>query len=792
MNKLGKIQKWLLVLLVLAFAGMLVFSGRIGKEQVSVLNHQKSIGFSVDSGFYSGSIAVGLSAAAGTEIYYTLDGSEPTPDNQQACKYENKVLIEAQDGEYACTIRAAAYEEGVRVSDIESRSYVMGVDAKTRFSMPVLVVSGSPEDFYNYEDGIMVHGKLDEEYKAAHPEFAEAFAAGIKTIRGNFYQSGREAEKEVAIALFDKDGNRILEQNGGFRVYGEGSRMKNQPSFRLYARSEYDEIKDFDYPFFADQYTCEGTLQSEYKRVIVRNSGNDNGYGFIRSELATRIAKEAGFTDAPSASPVCVYLNGEYYGVHWFITNFDDTYFAETYGEYTGEMYIFEGTIYALEVEDDEDETYLALAREYEEQVAFFETADLTVEENWQKLNAFMDVDNFIHYMAINDYLSNDDTLFNNFRIYRYYAPDGQYQSDTVFDGRIRFLMFDLDHALGLKTQGDHSEKEKYTLTAERMEAEGNSQRLFANIMQREDCRQLFIRYSLSCMNYYYSEAHVKEVLEEMHAGRAAELDHMLLDTDLMVNNHDTPENLDLDYIAHQMFLIERYASLRPEYVKQDLREAFGEMTEYTLHLQNPEEASITLDFASMHETEFEGSYFVEVPLCITARPRVGYTFDYWLVNGVPVEGDTLSVTAAMLADGQLSLECVCSPGEDADLCISGIKARDGDLIQITNVSTEDKNLGAYCLSDNTSDRKSTLPAKKVKAGETVTVYCKNYSEIEALGQPVTNFNVKEGETISLYRTDGTLVDSVVVPNLGSGDGIWQMDRYTGSFKEVFMDDSRN
>ena len=780
MSKLSKIQKCLLIILVVAFAGVFLCSREGSFSRTSTLR------FSVDSGFFAGAITVELRSAFDTEIYYTLDGSKPTLDNPQTCKYADGIVIEPKEKEYTCTIRAAAYADGIMVSDIESRSYVMGVDANTRFSMPVLVVSGSPEEFYNYEDGIMVHGKLDEEYKAAHPEFAQGFADGVKTIRGNFYQRGREAEKEVEITLFDKNGNRILEQTGGFRVYGEGSRMKNQPSFRLYARSEYDEINDFDYTFFADQYTAENTLQSEHKRIIVRNSGNDNGYGFIRSELATRLAKEAGFTDAPAASPVCVYLNGEYYGVHWFITNFDDNYFAQAYGEYTGKMYIFEGTVYEVLVDEkEEDATYIELAQEYNETVAYFENADLTKEENWQALNQFMDVDNFIQYMAINDYLSNDDTLFNNFRVYRYYAPDGQYTTGTVYDGRIRFLMFDLDHALGLKTMWDHTEAEQYMLTTERMDGEGRSEKLFANIMERQDCRQLFIRYSLSCMNYYYAQGHVKEVLDTMHGSRAAELNHMLLNTDLMVGNHDTPEGLDLDYMAHQMFLIERYAGLRPEYVKIDLQTAFGEMTEYTLNISNSTQAGITLDYASFHDADFSGYYFAEVPLQVTANPQVGYQFDYWLVNGTKVTDASFAVDAAWITDGQVSLECVCSPRADADLCIFGVKAKDGDFIQIKNGSTYSKNLGEYCLTDNVSDRKSTLPARVLQPGETLTIYCRNYAEIEALGQPVTNFNVKAGETVSLYGAGGRLIDSVTVPELGSSEGIWQRDMYTGSFREV-------
>lgn len=787
MKKLSVFQKRFLLFLIIAFVGALLLFYVYNRQQLqSAVKDKEVIEFSRENGFYNESVIVELRAAKDAKIYYTLDGSKPSVDNPEARLYEGEgIYLAADDVEYAYTVKAGAFVNGELVSDVESRTYIVGVHVKSRYSMPVLAVSGSPEDFYNYEDGIMVHGKLDTEYIAAHPEWMEFFERDSIPVFGNFYQKGREAEKEVFVTLFDEEGNELLAQNSGFRLYGAFSRMKNQPSFRLYARSEYGEINDFEYPFFADQYTHENTIQSDYKRVIVRNGGNDNGYGFIRSELATRIAKEAGFTDAPSASPVCVYLNGEYYGVHWFVTNFDDNYFRETYGEYPGEMYIFEGTIDKLEVDAKEDAAYVSLAKEYEELINSFMNVDLTQDDNWQKLNELIDVDNFVMYIALQYYLSNNDCLHNNYRIYRYYAPDGLYTPDTVFDGRYRFLLFDLDQTFGLSGEGSDGEPEKSTLTADRVDGDESYEKLFANLMQREDCRQLYMRYTFSFMNYYYAEPHVAAVLEEMHGSRNQELTYMIQNTDLMMGNHLAPDELDADYIAHQMFLIRRFAGLRPEYVKQDLMLAFGEMTPYTLQLENPDRACITLDYAAMSDTEFVGSYFAEVPVQISVQPRMGYEFAHWLVNGEPIIEQSFTVDAGMLLEGRVDITCVCKPMENADLCISGVKAKSGDFIEITNIGMESKNLAEYCLTDNASDRKSTLPAVTIEPGETVTVYCKGYSEVEALGKPVTNFNIKAGETVSLYRIDGSPVDSVPVPQLGSDEGVWRVDFATGEYKEM-------
>ena len=75
----------------------------------------------------------------------------------------------------------------------------------------------------------------------------------------------------------------------------------------------------------------------------------------------------------------------------------------------------------------------------------------------------------------------------------------------------------------------------------------------------------------------------------------------------------------------------------------------------------------------------------------------------------------------------------------------------------------------------------------KCPPGESVTVYCKNYFHIDALGKPGINFNLKTGETIRLFSSDGTLLQSVDVPQLSSENNIYRMDPYSGIFyEEIF------
>ena len=147
---------------------------------------------------------------------------------------------------------------------------------------------------------------------------------------------------------------------------------------------------------------------------------------------------DAGFTDAPHATPVAVYLNDTYYGFYWLVNHFNETYYRETYGDYDGAMYTLTGVINELSVEESgDDETTASLVADYNEKIARFSTCDLNEEDNWAALNEFIDVENFLQYAAIQNYVCNMDALHNNFKVYRYVAAPGEeYRPNSFFDGK--------------------------------------------------------------------------------------------------------------------------------------------------------------------------------------------------------------------------------------------------------------------------------------------------------------------------------------------------------------------
>lgn len=741
-----------------------------------------------DSGFYSEPFCLEISGKRVAEIYYTTDGSQPEVNGEETHRYtEEGIGIYCDEEEQIQHIKyLAVYKDG-SVSDVGSLTYITGENVADRYCMDVLTVWGDWEELLGYENGIFVQGKLGDEYIASHPEYEDAFESNSIPVFGNRYLTGREAERAVTMTLFDSEGEVHLSQDCGIRIYGAMSRSKNQPSFRLYARSEYDEENTFAYPVFEDYYLEDGSLVSDFKRLIVRNGGNDNGYAYIRNELAMTLCREAGFQDTQAVKPVCVYINGEYFGAYWLMSNYDDKYFENTYGKYDGEMFVYEGIMSELDTsQEDEEPVYFELAEEYNAKQAFYAEADLNAAENWEGINAFMDVENFLQYMAIQNYIGNEDSLYNNFRIYRYYTADNHYQEGSVFDGKFRFLLFDLDYTLGLvQVNGYGASPESFTMT-DRIAWDTDCTRLFANLMTREDCRESYLRYSLSLMNYYFSEEHVMSLLWEMHAEREAELQRMY-DLELPADNFLAPAESDYENVTASLDYVKWFVKDRPDVAMQDWQTALGDLEYGSFRIRNDTEAEITMDSAVFRDTELEGHFIKGLPIRLAAKPVKGWRLDHWVINGTEIDDGSVEITGEMIQADSLEIVCVCYPDEEMGLEITAVKPKGGeDYIVLTNFGKKRVNIGEFFLSDDEDNlQKSSLPEAWLETGESITIYCENCSDETALGKPIVGFNIKAGEIITLSDRMGSIYSQIMIPDLGRKDSVYEMDFFTGEYREV-------
>ncbi len=595
------------------------------------------LSYSLTSSFiYNDSELTILSNKPGN-IYYTLDGTDP--DEAQSM-YQEPIKLVAAEGTKVVCVKAKAYYSDGGESDTITRTYFVGRIVRSRFNTLVFSITSDPYNLYDYENGILVEGKLRADYIKGHP-----YDKILPKNPANYNLRGRKSEREVFLEVLEPDGTRVAAQAAGIRVYGGWSRAPLQKSLKIYTRKEYDkENNKLRYEFFPWKITPEGEPADAFNHLVLRNSGNDFGRAFIRDELMQTLAGKAGYMDYEAVRPAVLYINGEYKGALWLHEVYDDEYFDENYGSYDGSFQVLEGAEKHKKLDEDrENEQAVA---DYNAMYAYAEK-DLTDEAAYQELCKLMDVQNYLAYYALEIYVSNEDWPHNNYKTYRYYAEEGEAYREAPFDGKWRYLPHDLDFSFGIYGTG--------ALVDNLWKYIGNKGEIrekcpmFSRLMQREDCQEYFVVKTMDLINSAFSPDNLNQTLEEMMTSRIREQKQM--------SEELLPEWMQLERLQAEVETIRTYAKLRAEHIPETLKNRFGLGELYRLTVQPAEGSKIKIN-SIITEELFEGSYFPDYDTVISPVLPEGKKFDYWLLNGTKYESEKLVITASMVKDRKVEAIC--------------------------------------------------------------------------------------------------------------------------------------
>ncbi len=719
--------------------------------------------FSPAPGFYDESISVSLSCEReGAAIYYTTNGADP---DEYSIRYVREIEKKAIGPSYCFCVKARVLFPSGEWSKTSTATYFIGKDARERFDLPVVFLSGDPAGLFGYENGILVAGKLRDDFQKFNPE-----ENAISISPAGYNLRGMKSEREVTFQLYAPDGTFLLSQQLGIRPFGAYSRARKLKSLKLFPRYSYDEVNEVDYPFFGPDYSSDGQnrLITAYRRLVLHSSGNDNGNGMIKNAFFQRLARDAGFPDTTLCTPVSVYVNAEYYGFMWIMDSYSDEYFKDHFGEFPGRFEVVSGPENKKPDARYESDTLPQYAYDdYNNMYQRYYRADLTDDETYAALCRELDVENYLFYYAVNCAINNNDWPYNNHKAFRYYRAAGEeYVEGTVFDGRWRFLIHDVDNTLA--ANGDILNV--YLLN----EKASRFSRLFTGLMEREDCRTFFIEKCLEIVNGAFSEEHQLAVLDELVALRDKELSFHLENSPY---NATTRENVDLTIRT-----MAENAKKRLTFMIRDLNAAFSVgKNGYQVNVEPCGHASFLVgDYAC---DSFSGTYIVGFGFTVRPVVEVGYRFEHWLVNGRKVTDEVLKTDGNA---GNLTVSAVVSKVEEMPLILLEISSAgsENDYVVLFNPNDHEVSTLGYMLSDR-EDRpgRLTLPSRKVGAGETLKIYGNNNIDFASLRQIVAPFNLKKGETL-LFSYRGELLERVLIPDLAQGN-LYRKNLKNGQFYEV-------
>ncbi len=587
--------------------------------------------FSHSAGWYTDGFQLTLSSSEPeAELYYTLDGTEPSKSSK---RYTQPIAIRDRSNEAnalstkatstnlvrptvkvfkATTIRARAYV-GDAMSRVSTKTFLIAPGGSARYDFPVISLVLDPADFFDYEKGIYVLGKIyKEQYNSSLPSWEQA---------ANYSQSGSEWERPAFLELFENDGKLALAQNVGVRIHGGATRSNPQKSLRIYARDVYKgDDKNFNYELFPGlSGPLNGKPITEFRRFILRNSGNDGQYTFFRDALMTSLV-EGTKLDIQDFRPAIVLINGEYWGIHNIRERFDEYYIKNAYGVDKDDVVILENNG-SVDVGEKGDE------KPYHDLVAYLNSHDMSVDENYRHIQTLMDVDNFIEYQIAQIYFSNTDWPGNNLKFWRIRA-DTYDPNAGVSDGRWRWFLYDTDFGFGLYKGPEAAEHRTldFALQAGLTEWPNPDWATFIlrTLLDNENFRASFINRFADRLNANFEPSFVKARIDEFTLLYEKEMaEH--------IQRWRMPQSV--DQWRWNISALKTFAERRSEAMRRQIEEKF-KIDRYQLALSwEAERGRISVNSLSLDTGESRLVYFSSIPIVLSAKAESGFRFAGWRLS---------------------------------------------------------------------------------------------------------------------------------------------------------------
>ncbi|MCB0550837.1 MAG: CotH kinase family protein, partial [Phaeodactylibacter sp.] len=664
------------------------------------------LNFSLEGGFYPDEVVAELSAP-GAAVYYTVDGSTPSPTSP---RYKRPLRFEQ-----TTVLRAVAYHADGRKSPVIGHTYFI---REPRSNFAVLSIGISPGVLFHPRSGLFMLGNnvVDTLWKKPG---------------ANFWS---RSEFPASVELYETDGRCVYRSQSGFRLFGGMSRLFPQKSIALVARHRYGDTR-IRHKVFGK----EGL--NKFKFLVLRNSGSDFGKTHFRDALMTGLVEDWDI-DKQDCRPAHVYINGQYWGIYNIREKVNRYFIADNHPEVDKD---------SIDLIEHRFTRKRGGTRHYVNLLNFLEENSLADPANYAYVQTQMDVQNFMDYQIAQIYFDNQDAG-GNIKFWRPQKPGGRW----------RWILYDTDWGFGLHDRKAYKNNSLAFHTRPDGPTWPNppwSTFLLRKLLENKEFEKAFVNRFAGYLSTSFSEETVLNRIDSTYDNLLPEMPR-----------HLDRWNLSQRKWEEEVSIVREFAQERPGYVRMHLMGHFNTGPQRRLIVStSPGGRIIINDQVSVANDTIELVYFENYPITIRAVAHHGYQLSRWegIDAAETVREFSLTLTKGETylharfdefihpMEGKLVINEVCPKNGKA-----------GDWIELFNASRNRASLKGWTLADRNGNE-YIFPEAYVGPNDYLVIardsvkftqaYPGAYNVLNGL-----NFGLnKRRESLALYSILGAMVDSI-------------------------------
>lgn len=507
-------------------------------------------------------ITIQNNSASGV-IRFTVDGSTPT---STSTLYNHPIGV---DVTLVLKVRCFPSDPNLLPSEVVAQTYFLN----QHFTLPVISISTDIGNLYS--------------------------------PTGIFTNYNTDWRKPCVIEYFNKDMVKQFETKASIKPDGGGggSRSNDQHSVTIDAMNKlYGAGVPIQYPLIPEKSHI-----TQYDAIYLRNGSNYWNKYPQKDATFLRIMRETNVNSA-AYTPVIVFVNGNYFGVYELREKVNEGYFETNYGNDPDSLDLLSVSYFyaANEIRTikGSDSSFYAMKD-------VITQADAASDYYYDACNQVLDLDNFVDYLAGENWFGNKDWIYNNMKMARTRSTDNRW----------KFLLQDLE--LGLGGWSD------YTVNIFDYFRDSNQPNAFWEIynglIQNRQFKNHFINRYADLMNTVFQPEYFMPIVDTMYEELLPELPrHFYTWSDSVLTRME-------EYAAYRQEMVDQLM-LRTGVVRNQIIDEFNlnGQVEITLEVEPAEAGVIKISTLTPTEYPWTGAYFNGVPVTVTAIPNPGWTFSNW------------------------------------------------------------------------------------------------------------------------------------------------------------------